>query len=106
MIGGSQPLRGYGTARFYDRNAFVANIELRQTVLSLNTLSTHIVIQVTPFFDTGRVFHHFSTLPFTHLHNVLGIGFRGLAPPSVVGYVDVGKGSEGIAVFTGINYPF
>ncbi len=105
-IGGSQPLRGYGTARFYDRNAFVANIELRQTVLSLNTLSTHILIQVTPFFDTGRVFHNYSTSPFTHLHNVFGIGFRGIAPPSVVGYVDVGDGSEGIAVFTGINYPF
>jgi hypothetical protein len=105
-IGGSQPLRGYGTARFYDRNAFVFNLELRQTVLSLNTLSTHILIQVTPFFDTGRVFHHYSTLPFDHLHNVVGIGFRGIAPPSVVGYVDVGEGSEGIAVFTGINYPF
>ena len=105
-IGGSQPLRGYGTARFYDRNAFVANVELRQTVLSLNTLSTHILIQVTPFFDTGRVFHNYSTSPFTHLHNVFGIGFRGIAPPSVVGYVDVGDGSEGIAVFTGINYPF
>ncbi len=105
-IGGSQPLRGYGTARFYDRNAFVFNLELRQTVLSLNTLSTHILIQVTPFFDTGRVFHHYSTLPLNHLHNVFGIGFRGIAPPSVVGYVDVGEGSEGIAVFTGINYPF
>ena len=105
-IGGSQPLRGYGTSRFYDRNAFVFNLELRQTVLSLHTLSTHILIQVTPFFDTGRVFHHYSTLPFSHLHNVFGIGFRGIAPPSVVGYVDVGMGSEGVAVFTGINYPF
>ncbi len=105
-IGGSQPLRGYGTSRFYDRNAFVFNLELRQTVLSLNALSTHILIQVTPFFDTGRVFHRYSTVPFYHLHNVFGIGFRGIAPPSVVGYVDVGVGSEGPAVFTGINYPF
>jgi hypothetical protein len=24
----------------------------------------------------------------------------------VVGYVDVGYGSEGAAVFTGLNYPF
>ena len=104
--GGPQPLRGYGTGRFYDRNAVVANIELRQTVLSLNTLSTHILVQVTPFFDTGRVFHNGTTSPFSHLHNVFGVGFRGIAPPSVVGYVDIGDGSEGIAVFTGINYPF
>jgi hypothetical protein len=40
------------------------------------------------------------------LHKVVGIGVRGIARPSVVGYVDVGYGTEGIAVFTGINYPF
>ncbi len=105
-IGGSQPLRGYGTSRFYDRNSFSANIELRENVLSFDALSTHIELQIAPFFDTGRVFHGTGAWPVRHLHNVFGVGFRGVAPPSVVGYVDVGKGSEGIAVFTGINYPF
>lgn len=105
-IGGSQTLRGYGAGRFYDRNSFSANIELRQTVLSFNALGTHIDLQVAPFFDTGRVFHGTGTFPITHLHSVMGVGFRGIAPPSVVGYVDIGKGHEGIAVFTGIGYPF
>jgi hypothetical protein len=105
-IGGSQTLRGYGTSRFYDRNSFSANIELRQTVLSMDAFSTHIDIQIAPFFDTGRVFHSIGTFPITHLHNVMGVGFRGIAPPSVVGYVDIGKGHEGLAVFTGIGYPF
>ena len=106
VIGGSQTLRGYGDSRFYDRNSFSANIELRQTVLSLDAFSTHIQLQVAPFIDTGRVFHNGTTWPITHLHNVFGVGFRGIAPPSVVGYVDIGKGHEGIAVFTGIGYPF
>jgi hypothetical protein len=106
VIGGSQPLRGYGTSRFYDRNSFSANIELRENVLSLDAFSTHIDLQIAPFIDTGRVFRRASTWPITHLHNVFGVGFRGIAAPSVVGYVDVGKGHEGIAVFTGINYPF
>jgi hemolysin activation/secretion protein len=105
-IGDSQPLRGYGSGRFYDRNSFDANIELRENVLALNALGTHIILQIAPFFDTGRVFHHADAWPITHLHNVFGVGFRGIAPPSVVGYVDVGKGSEGVAVFTGVNYPF
>ncbi|MFI4885759.1 MAG: BamA/TamA family outer membrane protein [Steroidobacterales bacterium] len=105
-LGGSQTLRGYGDGRFYDRNSFSANIELRQTVLSIDALGTHIDLQVAPFFDTGRVFHGTSTFPVRHLHNVMGVGFRGIAPPSVVGYVDIGKGHEGIAVFTGIGYPF
>ena len=106
VVGGSQTLRGYGTSRFYDRNSFSANLELRQTVLSLDAFSTHIDIQVAPFIDTGRVFRSASIWPITHLHNVFGVGFRGIAPPSVVGYVDIGKGHEGIAVFTGIGYPF
>lgn len=105
IIGDSQPLRGYGTSRFYDRDAMVANVELRKTILSFHALSTHIEIQLTPFFDTGRVFHH-GILPLYHLHNVVGIGFRGIAPPSVVGFVDIGRGSEGTAVFTGIGFPF
>ena len=105
-IGESQTLRGYGASRFYDRNSFSANLELRQNVLSMDAFSTHVDIQVAPFIDTGRVFHNYTTWPVTHLHNVFGVGFRGIAPPSVVGYVDIGKGHEGIAVFTGIGYPF
>ncbi len=109
-IGGSQPLRGYGTSRFYDRNAFDFNLELRKTVLKFNALSTHIDIQVTPFVDAGRVFRHYGQWPISQLHPVVGIGFRGIAAPSVVGYVDIGEGlgrsSQGLAVFTGIGYPF
>jgi hypothetical protein len=44
--------------------------------------------------------------PFTNLHPVGGIAFRGIAEPFVVGFVDVGWGGEGAAVFSGINYPF
>jgi len=48
----------------------------------------------------------FSPFPIHGLHKVAGVGFRGIARPSVVGYVDIGYGSDGAAVFTGINYPF
>jgi hypothetical protein len=56
--------------------------------------------------DFGRVFSSSSTDPLGHLHPVVGVGFRGIARPFVVGYVDIGYGSEGAAVFTGLNYPF
>jgi hypothetical protein len=59
-----------------------------------------------PFFDVGRVFHNPSEDFVTDLHPVGGMGFRGIAEPFVVGYVDVGWGGEGAAVFSGINYPF
>ncbi|HEY3654906.1 MAG TPA: BamA/TamA family outer membrane protein [Steroidobacteraceae bacterium] len=106
QTGGDQPLRGYGEGRFYDRNSFSAGAELRRTVLSLDAVSTRVDIEMAPFLDLGRVFSRTSTLPFEQLHHVVGIGFRGIARPFVVGKVDVGYGSEGVAIFTGLNYPF
>jgi Omp85 superfamily domain len=105
-VGGQQLLRGYGAGRFEDRNAFSGSIEARHTVWSFEAASTHIDLEVAPFVDVGQVFARTSTFPLERLHKVGGVGFRGIARPSVVGYVDVGYGSEGAAVFTGINYPF
>jgi hypothetical protein len=104
-VGGEQPLRGYGDGRFYDRNSFSATVELRRTAFSFDAIS-HIEIEVAPFLDVGDVFKRNSDFPIKALHKVAGIGFRGIARPSVVGYVDVGYGSDGAAVFTGIDYPF
>jgi len=106
QIGGDQPLRGFGPGRYYDRDAFSASMEVRRTVWSLNTFSTHVDVELAPFADVGRVWSQAGTWPLAHLHSVGGLGFRGIARPFVVGYVDVGYGSEGVAVFTGINYPF
>jgi hypothetical protein len=106
VIGGEQPLRGFGEGRFYDRDSFSTSIELRRTVASFNAVSTHVDMEVTPFVDVGRVFSHPDTFPLDQLHHVFGLGFRGIARPFVVGYVDIGYGSEGLAAFTGLNYPF
>ncbi len=106
LIGGTQPLRGYGAGRFYDRNAFSATVELRQRIGSIAIAATRLELQVAPFVDVGRVFSQSGTLPVSDLHKIAGVGFRGVAPPFVVGYVDVGYGSEGAAVFSGIGYPF
>jgi surface antigen Omp85-like protein len=105
-IGGAQPLRGFGGGRFYDRDSFSATLELRRKVYTLDAVTTKLDIEVAPFVDFGRVFSRSSTDPLEHLHPVVGVGFRGIARPFVVGYVDIGYGSEGAAVFTGLNYPF
>jgi hypothetical protein len=105
-IGGEQPLRGFGAGRFTDRDAYSTSLELRHNVFSFNAVSTRVDIEVAPFVDAGRVFADTNTFPLSHIHTVGGVGFRGIARPYVVGYVDVGYGSEGAAVFTGINYPF
>jgi hypothetical protein len=106
VIGGEQPLRGFGAGRFYDRDSFSATVELRRKVFSFDAVTTVLDIEVAPFADFGRVFSSTSTDPADHVHKVIGVGFRGIARPYVVGYVDVGYGTEGAEVFTGLNYPF
>ncbi len=106
IIGGEQPLRGFGVGRYYDRNSFSATAELRHKVMTINAVSSHVELEVAPFVDLGRVFSDSSAFPLSQLHAVAGVGVRGIARPFVVGYVDFGYGSQGLAVFTGINYPF
>jgi outer membrane protein assembly factor BamA len=106
QIGGEQQLRGYGEGRYYDRNSFAASMELRRTMFSFDAVTTRVDVELAPFVDLGRVFSRTSTLPFEQLHHVFGVGFRGIARPFVVGKVDIGYGSDGVAVFTGLNYPF
>ena len=106
QIGGPQALRGYGEGRYYDRDYFSSSIEIRRRVLEFSAISTHVEVEVTPFVDLGRVFARSGTFPLEQLHQVYGIGFRGIARPSVVGYVDIGYGNSGVAAFTGISYPF
>ena len=87
-------------------NITVANIEMRTRVLEANVMGTHGILELAPFFETGRVWHSMSEVPWQAMHSVGGMGFRAIAEPFVVGYVDVGWGGEGPAVFSGINYPF
>jgi hypothetical protein len=105
-IGGEQLLRGFGQGRFVDRNSFDTTIELRHRAFSFDAAASHVDIEVAPFVDMGRVSANTGADPFSALHKVVGVGVRGIARPSVVGYVDIGYGTEGVAVFTGINYPF
>jgi len=105
-LDGSQPFRGFGESRFVDRHAFAANFEWRRKVGSADAVGTHIDLELTPFVDVGKVFARSRTSPLSALHAVGGVGLRGSARPNVVGYVDFGYGSDGLAVFTGINYPF
>ena len=105
-VGGQQPLRGFGAGRFTDRDAYSTTVELRHRLFSFDAITTHVDVEVSPFVDAGRVFRDADTFPRSHIHVVGGLGFRAIARPVVVGYVDIGFGSEGAAIFTGINYPF
>ena len=106
VVGEEQALRGYVENRFIDRNAFAASVEARIPALAMHLFSTDLAFEPTPFLDFGKVFSKMSENPFSHPKFAGGLGFRMVAKPFVVGYVDIGWGSEGLVVFSGINYPF
>jgi hypothetical protein len=106
LLTDQETLRGYGAGRYIDNNVAVVNAEVRTRVWDHDVFGTHGILELAPFLDLGRVAHNLGFDPFSQLHTVGGIGFRGIAEPFVVGFVDVGYGGEGVAVFSGINYPF
>ncbi len=106
LLTDQETLRGYGTGRYIDNNLFVMNVEMRTRVWDKTVFGTHGILELAPFAEAGRVAHEMGYDPFSDLHPVGGIGFRGIAEPFVVGFVDIGWGGEGAAVFSGINYPF
>jgi hypothetical protein len=99
-------LRGFGVGRFTDDNLSAMNVEFRTRVYEADIFGTHGVAEIAPFAEAGRVFHLPSQDPVAGLHPAGGVGFRGIAEPFVVGYVDVGYGGYGAAFFSGIDYPF
>jgi hypothetical protein len=106
VIGERQPLRAFGEDRFIDRDSFAAGVELRTRVARFKAYASNVDLELAPFIDLGKVFARDGESPLQHLHKGAGLGVRGVASPFIVGYVDVGFGPEGPAVFTGINYPF
>jgi Omp85 superfamily domain len=106
LLTDQETLRGYGSGRYIDNNLFVMNVEMRTRVWEKKIFGTDGILELAPFAEAGRVAHDIGYNPFNNLHPVGGIGFRGIAEPFVVGFVDIGWGGEGAAVFSGINYPF
>ncbi len=106
VLFGQQSLRGYGAGRFVQNNLTDFNLEIRTRVYEKTIMGTHGTLELAPFIDAGKVFQYADQNPITPLHPVGGMGFRAIAEPFVVGYVDVGWGGEGPTFFSGINYPF
>jgi len=107
-LGTAETWRGGGAGRFVDRNLAAANVELRIRTFELSVSGAHVILELAPFVDVGRVFSSLDTNPFAidDQHPAGGVGFRAVVRPFVVGYVDVAYGPNGTEVFSGINYPF
>jgi Omp85 superfamily domain len=105
-LGGRDSLRGYGGDRFIGFNRSVGSLELRTNVYQHRLFGVKAELELAPFIDAGEVFKGVTTNPVGDLHWDYGLGFRGIVRPQILAFVDVGRGDEGLKVFTGIDYPF
>ena len=105
-LGGRRTLRGFGSDRFIDFNRSLGAAELRTRVWQRKLFGVNAELELAPFAEAGQVFRRVTDSPVSDLHFVYGLGFRGVVRPQIVGFVDVGRGSEGTAIFTGVDYPF
>jgi outer membrane protein assembly factor BamA len=105
-LGGATTLRGFSQNRFYGDARVLANLESRVRLFVLRLFGVTTEFQAAPFLDMGQVFSSTNQLIGSGFEVTPGIGFRGLAAPSVVGRVEIGVSREGPAVFVGLDYPF
>lgn len=105
-LGGATTLRGFSPNRFYGDARVLLNLEARVRVLKVRLFGFTSEVEVAPFVDTGNVFNSLDQLRRSGLQVTPGVGFRGIAPPSVVGHIELAVSREGPAVYVGLDYPF
>jgi outer membrane protein assembly factor BamA len=105
-LGGVDTLRGFGENRFFGDARLLFNAEVRARVLRARIFGVNAELQVAPFVDVGKVFNSMEQFLDTPFEITPGVGFRGLAPPSVVGHVEFAYSREGPAIYVGLDYPF
>ncbi|BCS52920.1 BamA/TamA family outer membrane protein [Geobacter sp. SVR] len=105
-LGGETTLRGYGRYRFIDNSYLLLNLEERIRLFRWRLFNVLSDWELAPFVDIGSVMSSLSNASPNSFQINVGIGFRAVVRPNIIGRVDVGVGNEGPAVFVGLGYPF
>lgn len=105
-LGGENTLRAFGQNRFTQNTVFLVNAEERIRLGRKEIFDYDLELEVAPFLDVGRVMSSFALHKLSAFQVNPGMGFRVIAPPHVVGRVDVAYGKDGSNIFVGLDYPF
>lgn len=105
QLGGPRQLRAFPEGRWTDRGKVLVSIEERIRFLEVTIFDVFTQFEGALFGDFGKVFHVGERF-FEDFQPVGGGGLRFLVPPNVVATVDVGYGTEGLAIFAILGYPY
>ncbi|MFQ5913104.1 MAG: BamA/TamA family outer membrane protein [Nitrospinota bacterium] len=103
---GGKDFRGFPSRRFVDRGIFIVNLEERIRVGRLELLRFPFDLETAPFVEFGQVFNTVGDIELRRIQVSVGLGFRAVVRPNVVGKIDVGAADEGINIRVGVDYPF
>jgi len=106
QLGGDNTLRGFGDGRFIDNHRLILSFEERIVPFKFRLLDVLSTLEISPFLEIGKVFDSFERLSLNDLQLVGGVSFRAVVRPNVVAHIEIGYGSEGSAIFVGLDYPF
>ncbi len=106
ILGGENSLRAYGRNRFIDSSCLLLNLEERIRLLRWELFDVTADWELAPFLDAGAVMHSLAEIAEDDFHLSYGLGLRAVVRPNIVGRMDIGWGSEGMAIFVGLGYPF
>jgi outer membrane protein assembly factor BamA len=106
ILGGENSLRAYGRNRFIDSSCLLLNLEERIRLFRWEIFDVTADWELSPFVDSGAVMHSLKSVSGDDFHISYGVGLRAVVRPNIVGRMDLGWGSEGMAVFVGLGYPF
>jgi outer membrane protein assembly factor BamA len=106
ILGGENSLRAYGRNRFIDSSCLLFNLEERIRVFRWEVFDVTADWELAPFIDTGAVMKSLSRAKDDRFVFSPGVGIRAVVRPNIVGRMDIGWGSEGMAIFVGLGYPF
>ena len=99
-------MRGFGENRFLDRGRILFNVEERLRLFTVTYHDVRTAFELALFAEAGRVFHTVTDLSFRKVQTVAGVGVRLVVFSQLVAKIDVGFGSAGVAIFSGLDYPF
>ena len=105
-LGGETTLRGFGERRFLDRGRILFNVEERLRLFTVTYHEVRTACELALFVEAGRVFHTVTELSLRKVQTVAGVGVRLVVFSQLVAKIDVGFGREGMAIFSGLDYPF
>jgi hypothetical protein len=104
-LGGELLLRGFPEGRFFDRAAWVGEVEQRFRLFETHMFGVSTDWRIDPFVAVGQVYDQLQDA-VAHPRLSVGAGLRAWVKPNILGRVDLAYTDEGFNAYVVLGYPY